>query len=416
MLWDGAMDWMQIGIGLIPGFVLGLMVAFVLRFIQGKSARELADELFRESESHRRETIDAILESVKSSFGTLSLDALSKSTEEFLKLAQTKLNSEREGSARDLDEKKVLIDGQLKRMTAELNNVSSLVKELEKDRAEKFGELAGRLKTTHEQTSALMQTTNSLREILASTKARGQWGERMAEDVLRLAGFMENVNYLKQKTIDSSGLRPDFTFLLPRDLKLNMDVKFPLDNYMKYVEAPSDGEKVRFRNDFLRDVKARIKEVTSREYVNPEQNTLDYVLLFIPNEHIYAFIHEQESSILDEGIRNGVVLCSPVTLFAVLAVIRQSVDNFTFERTSKEMLSLFGRFHKQWNDFIKKFELLGKRIQDTQKEYETLVTTRRRQLERPLNRIEEIRVQRGLPVVHDEDEGSVTALKNEESE
>ena len=34
-----------------------------------------------------------------------------------------------------------------------------------------------------------LQTTQSLREALSSTKARGQWGERMAEDVLRLAGL-----------------------------------------------------------------------------------------------------------------------------------------------------------------------------------------------------------------------------------
>ncbi|MDY7032353.1 MAG: DNA recombination protein RmuC [Thermodesulfobacteriota bacterium] len=410
------MEWIQIGIGLLSGFVLGLAVAFALRFIQGKTAKELADELFRESEDHRRENVEAVIENVKASFGSLSLEALSQSTEEFLKLAKTKLESEREGSARELDEKKGLIDQQLQRMTSELNNMSSLMKELEKDRAEKFGELASRLKTANEQTTALMQTTNSLREALASTKARGQWGERMAEDVLRLAGFIENVNYLKQKTIETSRLRPDFTFLLPRDLKLNMDVKFPLDNYIKFIEAPSDGEKAKFCNDFLKDVKARIKEVTTREYVNPEQNTLDYVLLFIPNEHIYAFIHEQDSSILDEGIQNGVVLCSPITLFAVLAVIRQAVDNFTLEQTSKEMLSLFGRFSKQWNNFTTKFDLLGKRIGDVQKEYESLITTRRRQLERPLNKIESLRMQRGLSVAADEDERVLPGIEHERGE
>ena len=410
------MEWIQIGIGVLGGFVLGLAVAFVLRFIQGKTAKELADELFRESEDHRKENIEAVIENVKASFGSLSLEALSQSTEEFLKLAKTKLESEREGSTRELDEKKGLIDQQLQRMTSELNNMSSLMKELEKDRAEKFGELASRLKAANEQTTALMQTTNSLREALASTKARGQWGERMAEDVLRLAGFIENVNYLKQKTIETSRLRPDFTFLLPRDLKLNMDVKFPLDNYIKFIEAPSDGEKAKFCNDFLKDVKARIKEVTTREYVNPEQNTLDYVLLFIPNEHIYAFIHEQDSSILDEGIQNGVVLCSPITLFAILAVIRQAVDNFTLEQTSKEMLSLFGRFSKQWNNFTTKFELLGKRIGDVQKEYESLITTRRRQLERPLNKIESLRMQRGLSVATDEDERALPGIENERGE
>ena len=220
----------------------------------------------------------------------------------------------------------------------------------------------------------------------------------MAEDVLRLAGFVENVNYVKQKTIAGSGSRPDFTFLLPRKLTLNMDVKFPLDNYLKLLDAKSDPERAKYRTDFLRDVKARIKEVSTRDYINPEQNTVDSVLLFIPNEQIYAFIHEQDSAILDDGIRQGVVFCSPLTLFAILAVIRKAVDNFSLEQTSNEILSLLGDFKKQWGEFLGKLELVGKRIGDSQKEYEALTTTRRRQLERPLNRIEDLRMQRGLPI------------------
>ena len=398
------MSWVPILIALSVGFVLGLAAAFALRLIQGRTAKELANELFRESEAQRKANIDAVVENVKESFGNLSLDALSKSTEEFLKLAKTKLESERGVSARELDEKKGIIDRQFQNMTSKLENVSKLMRELEKDRVEKFGELAGQLKTTSEQTRALTQTTNTLREALASTKVRGQWGERMAEDILRLAGLIENVNYLKQKTIEETGSRPDFTFLLPRDLRLNMDVKFPLNNYLKFLEADSESEKEKFRNDFLRDVKARIKEVTTREYINPEQNTVDYVLLFIPNEQVYTFIHEQDSSILDEGIKDRVIFCSPITLFAVLAVIRQAVDNFALERTSNEILSLFSIFRKQWEEFLKKLELLGKRIGDAQKEYEVLSTTRRRQLERPLNKIEALRTQRELPVAPDEDE------------
>ena len=398
------MDWLSTLIGLIIGFGLGLVAALLLRFIQGKTAKELAEELFHETEAHKKADLDTIVENIKASFGSLSLEALSKSTEEFLKLAKTRLESEREIGFKELDAKKGLIDQQLHQMTSKLADVSKLMKELEKDRVEKFGELASQLKTATQQSAVLMQTTNLLREALASTKARGQWGERMAEDVLRLAGFIENVNYLKQKTIDGAGSRPDFTFILPKDLRLNMDVKFPLDNYLRFLETNLELEKVKFRNDFLRDVKARVKEVTTREYINPEQNTVDYVLLFIPNEQIYSFIHEQDSSILDEGIKNRVIFCSPITLFAVLAVIRQAVDNFALEKTSNEVLSLLGLFKNQWGEFLKKLDLLGKRIEDTQKEYELLTTTRRRQLERPLNKIDDLRSQRGLPVSTYEDE------------
>jgi DNA recombination protein RmuC len=391
------MAWISVVVALAIGFVLGLGAALLLRLTQGKTARGLAEELFKESEEQRKANIDAVLENMKASFGNLSLDALSKSTEEFLKLAKARLESERETSLKELDSKKGLIDQQLHQMSSKLEDVSRLMKELEKDREKKFGELTSHLNTATQQTTVLMQTTTRLREVLASTKARGQWGERMAEDVLRLAGFIENVNYLKQKAIEGTGSRPDFTFILPKDLQLNMDVKFPLNNYVKFLDAGVESEKTRFRNDFLRDVKARIKEVTTKEYINPGQNTVDYVLLFIPNEQIYSFIHNEDSSILDEALKNKVIFCSPITLFAVLAVIRQAVDNFALEKTSNEILSLLGLFKKQWDEFTGKLEVLGKRIADVQKDYELLTTTRRRQLERPLKKIDDLRTQRGLP-------------------
>lgn len=386
------MSWIEllsaVAVGVVTG---GVLVAVALRWMQARADKGLTEEM-------------------KASFGSLSLDALSK----FLELAKTKLDAERETHAQDLEAKKGLIDQQLRQMTTELEKVSALVKDLEKDRVEKFGQLATQLRATTEQTAALVQTTHTLREALASTKARGQWGERMAEDVLRLAGFVENVNYVKQKTIAGTGSRPDFTFLLPRKLTLNMDVKFPLDNYLKLLDAKSEPERVKYRTDFLRDVKARIKEVATRDYINPEQNTVDSVLLFIPNEQIYAFIHEQDSAMLDDGIRQGVVFCSPLTLFAILAVIRKAVDNFSLEQTSNEILSLLGAFKKQWDEFLGKLELVGKRIAEAQKEYEALTTTRRRQLEKPLNRIEDLRMQRGLPLATDYEKTTPHRLEDRE--
>ena len=187
------MSWIAILGILAAAVVIGLVAILTLRFLHTRTAKDLAEEM-------------------KASFGSLSLEALSK----FLDIAKARLDSDRAVSAQELDAKKGLIDQQLERMTSELNKVSTLVKDLEKDRIAKFGELTSQLRATSEQTAVLEQTTNTLREALASTKARGQWGERMAEDVLRLAGFIENVNYVKQKTIQGVGSRPDFTFLLPR--------------------------------------------------------------------------------------------------------------------------------------------------------------------------------------------------------
>ena len=175
-----------------------------------------------------------------------------------------------------------------------------------------------------------------------------------------------------------------------------MDVKFPFDNYLRYLEADGENDREKYKGQFLRDVRGRIKEVTTRDYINPEEDTVDYVIVFIPNEQVYAFINESDSSLLDDALRNRVILCSPITLYAILAVIRQAVENFNLEKTTDQILSLLGSFSKQWTLFLKSLEKTGKRIDDAQREFAVLNSTRRNQLERPLKRIEDLRQQKGI--------------------
>ncbi len=375
------MNWIIFFAGLAVGFV----VALIWKARQEKSAGYFTEK---------------VIDDIKVTFGDLSLEALQK----FIVMADSKLKDERELGAKDLDTKKGLIDQQLKTMTGELERVSRLMEQLEKDREQKFGELSNQLKNTGEQTAKLTEVTGKLRESLASDKTRGQWGERMAEDILRMAGFIEDVNYIKQKSINEDRSRPDFTFLLPRDLKVNMDVKFPYSNYVRYVEADPESktDRDKFLEKFLKDVKSRVKEVATRDYINPEQNTVDYVLMFIPNEQIYSFIHEQDSSILDNALMNRVVICSPITLFAVLAIIRQAVDNFSFAERSNEILSQVGTFKVQWRKFIETLKVLENRLQGVQKTFDELTSTRKRKLEQSVDKLDSIRAQRELPAAPDE--------------
>jgi DNA recombination protein RmuC len=212
----------------------------------------------------------------------------------------------------------------------------------------------------------------------------------MAEDVLRLAGFVEGINYRRQRTLASAG-RPDYTFLLPNQLVLHMDVKFPLDNYVRFLEADNDIERTRHRDQFLRDVRDRVKELTTRGYLDAATETVDCLLLFIPNESVYAFVQEHDRTILDDALRNKIVLCSPLTLYAVLAVVRQAVDNFRLERTSNEILGLLREFSLQWEKYTVQLERVQQRFDGVAKEYAALMTTRQRALQRPLDKIDTLR-------------------------
>ncbi|MFH0764235.1 MAG: DNA recombination protein RmuC [Candidatus Omnitrophota bacterium] len=368
----------------IAGIIIGISIALVFYWLKKRSGVKSGD-------------METLITRMKESFGALSHEALSRTTADFLRLANETFSKQLSLGEKDLEGKKKLIDQTLEVMKSELRRVQEIVSEFEKDREKKFGELSNQLKFTAEQTVKLQDTTSQLKNALSGTATRGQWGQRMAEDVLRLAGFIEGINYLKEKTQATISTRPDYTFLLPQNLKVNMDVKFPLSGYLRYLESENDGEKTKFKEQFLRDAKSRIKEVTSRDYINPEEMTVDYVIVFIPNEQAYAFINENDRQLLDEALKNKVIVCSPLTLYAILAVIRQAVDNFSLEKTASEILMLLGIFNKQWDEFIKSFDRLGKRIQETQEEYDALVSTRRNKLDRPIRKIEDLRRQKGIP-------------------
>jgi DNA recombination protein RmuC len=57
---------------------------------------------------------------------------------------------------------------------------------------------------------------------------------------------------------------------------------------------------------------------------------------------------------------------------------------------------------------------MGKRLSDAQKEYDSLVTTRRNKLERPLKKIDDIRKERGLEEL-EPIEGEATLIEGGES-
>lgn len=380
----------------LVGFIIGVLITVLFYKIQEKNIQTITQTLINTNEEQKEKERQQIIDYLKNTFSSLSLDALNKSTEQFLALANQTLSSQLQSGSMTLEEKKKLIDQTFQSMQDELTKVQNLIKELEKDRVEKFGMLAQNLAESQKTIKDLYESTNQLKNALASTKVRGQWGERMAEDILRLSGLKEKINYLKQQAIQSVNTRPDYTFLLPNELKLNMDVKFPLDNYLAYQNAKTDSERETYKANFLKDVKQRIKEVTTRDYIDPAQNTVDYVLVFIPNEQVYAFIMDSDPKIIDEALKQKVILCSPITLYAILAIIRQAVDNFSLERKASQIIELMGQFHKQWNEFLKSLETMGKKIDDAKREFEKLTTTRKNQLEKPLKKIEELREVTGM--------------------
>jgi DNA recombination protein RmuC len=295
---------------LLAGLAIGTALSLGAWFMMRKRERAMQDQLVAQEEERRARDQADSLELIRTSFAALSREALSANSDEFLKLARTRLEQQAREAGAELDGKEKLIDASVEGVNKKLTSLNDLLHQFDKQQRESHGALKGHMERATVATNQLQNTTAQLREALANPKRRGQWGERMAEDVLKLAGFVENVNYRKQTQLANRRI-PDFTFPLPSDRIIHMDVKFPLDNYLKLAAAEDDAQRDQYAQQFIKDVRGKIKQVTDREYINPAEGKVDYVLVFIPNEQVYGYIHEHDSTILDDALRMKVVLCSP---------------------------------------------------------------------------------------------------------
>ena len=332
-----------------------------------------------------------VLTNIRETFSAASREAMSENREDFLSQASERFSRDRELNAKELESKKELIDAALVQLKSELEKVQNLMTGIEKETEGKFTLIDGGIKTQKEETEKLREIIANLNKVLTPSQSRGQWGERMAEDILNMVGLKEGVNYTKQQTLNSSRHRPDFTFYLPQGKMVNMDVKFPFANYRRYCEE-EENESLRenFKKEFLKNARSQIKNVTTRDYINTDADTLDYVIVFIPLEQAYSFIMEHDKSFIDDALKQKVIVCSPWTLYAYLSVIRQSIDNFNMERSAGKILELMNSFSKQWDSYKESLKKVGEKIESLQKEFNSLSTTRTNQLEKPLRQIDEL--------------------------
>jgi DNA recombination protein RmuC len=153
--------------GFALGVVVGGLIVFLVTSIGGRS---------------RQKQMDTMVAQMKDAFAALSQEALTKNSDELIKRAGETLSKQSQAGGLELESKKKLIDQTLESIKSDLLKVERAVTEFDKERAERFAQLSTEVKNSAEQTDKLRQTAGKLEATLASTKMRGQWGERMAED------------------------------------------------------------------------------------------------------------------------------------------------------------------------------------------------------------------------------------------
>ena len=369
-------------VALIGGLLLGVGISFLLR------------------SGNKREK-ERIEESIGNRLNELLPDVLSKANEDLIRMANEKLGSETKQSRVDLENKREEINRMVKSM-------EEYLKTAEKERIDTYATLKTSVDESRKITEQLSVSTEGLKKVLSDNQVRGQFGEQVAEDLLKMAGFVKGVDYEFNKKQEGSQTRPDFAVFLPDGTRINVDSKFPYANLQKMSETEDKGMKQAHMRAFEKDVKEKIKQVTTRDYINPTDKTVDFVILFIPNEMIFSYIYEKMPEITEEAMANRVILAGPFSFTAILRMVKQSYDNFRVQSNIHNIISHVKAFEKEFGVFSESFYKIGDKLDGLQKQYDTVSTTRFRQLER---RMDNVKLE-GLDV--EEGKTSLLDLKEEE--
>lgn len=301
------------------------------------------------------------------------------------------LRGEQELIATNLKSKHAEIEKVVGELRRELNERQRQINELEQERTKQFSEVTTHIREHQKITQQLSEDTTKLRNILSNNQQRGQWGEYILDDILRTAGLIENVHYSKQAILGTTGVKPDITLLLPNNRKVCIDVKFPYSAVYKMADAETAETKVAAKRLFVQDVKAKVKQILERGYINPDADTMDYAILFVPNEMLFSFINQQAPEVIDLAMEKKVMIVSPFTFLIVARTMMESYRNFMIENNLKDIIQFISDFVEEWTRFEDEFGKFDDNLLKLRKSYDQIATTRYRRMRLRLDRIEEYR-------------------------
>jgi len=329
-------------------------------------------------------------------------DYLKKISEENLKLLEKRnmelLKSEHERimemndekmkrNEQYLDGKKDLIKEMIEKIDKELGESRAKIENTEKERIKEFSNLKAVIDEHKTVTGKLKDSTDNLKNILSNNQLRGKYGEEVAENILKMLGFVKDLDYVVNLSQDTNANRPDITIKLPDKTKINIDAKFPYQSLVKYQEVEDKLEKKKYLDQFKADVKQKIKQITSRDYINPEEKTLDFVILFVPNEMIFSFIYDKLTEISSDAIKRKVIITGPFSFAAISRMIRQSYDNFRIQEDLHRVVNLIGKFKQEFSKYSEEFDKLGNRIKSVSEQYDHVSGVRTRKLAKVVDQI-----------------------------
>lgn len=340
--------------------------------LESESAQRVATETALDaadkSLAEQRQALEQTKDEMKSVFRALASEALSATTQQFLDLAKTHLESE-------LEPRQVAIAGMVNPLSDVLKALQTQLQQVESARQQAYGELRSQVQQLASVGRELQDRTGTLASALQQPRVRGSWGELTLRRAVELAGMSAHCDFAEQQTIGSetTRLRPDLTVHLPGGRDIAVDAKVPLKAFTEASEAKNEAERQEAIRRHVQLVRAHIQQLGSKSYWSEMPSTPEFVVLFMPGESFFSAALESDRTLIEDAQSHGVILASPTTLIALLKAAAYGWQQKSMEENTRRIAQLGQVLYERIEKFVEHLGEIRKGLDRASRSYNDAV-------------------------------------------
>jgi len=318
-----------------------------------------------------RERIRAVRGSqqqMSDSFKAMSAEALDASIKQLSELAQTQLQTSHAQATGELEKRKQAVEQMVKPLQQQLEI-------LNRERVKTGAQLESQIRMLSEAQEKLRTETGALVTALRKPNTRGQWGQMQLRKVVELAGMVRHCDFTEQASFegDEQTLRPDMVVNLPGGKHVVVDAKAPLQGILDAYEAPDEETRIAALQAHARLLRRHVKQLADKTYWAGMDSAPDFVVLFLPGEHLYGAALDADPELIEDAMARRVLIATPTTLLALLHSVGYGWQQERVAESAQAVSELGRELHGRLAKLSTLIATLGNRLNSTVKAYNETV-------------------------------------------